>query len=307
MHEHREAEDLVVQAHQQHTQPFAQRQAQQPAAGDHGGDQLEVVQGDGAVGVAQRLERRDLLALGRDQPRRDHMQQEGGHRQEDRGQHRAQHLLLADLVVQHGVRHLVVAAVRRQSAERGELPASPHRRSPARDVPGASLIATRLNAPCMSSAAASSSASSQNTPKARTSGMPHMPAKMYSGDSTVPVMRRRRSLPLTSAVTWEPGVSLWACAKTSVTAASSSPPARVPGSGRRPERSDTRFRRCGWRVSSPISWPITGSVLSGTVTRAPASTVVWTSTTPGSSASRRACASGARLTLAKTSAKRPIS
>ena len=123
MHEYRKAEHFVVQPHQQRAQPFPEGQPQQPATGGHRRDQLEVVQGDDAVGIAERLERGDLLALRRHQPRRDHVQQEGGHREEDRGQHRAQHLLLADLVVQHRVRHLVVAAVRRQSAEARELAA----------------------------------------------------------------------------------------------------------------------------------------------------------------------------------------
>ena len=215
-----------------------QRQAQQPAAGGHGRDQLEVVQGDGAVGIPQRLERRDLLALGRDQPRRDDMQQERGHRQEDR------RAAPCPAPAARGSRR---RAWRATSGRRGRSPAgrrsaraagSRHRSVAGCEVPGASLIATRLKAPCMSSAAASSSASSQNTPKARTSGMPHMPAKMYSGDSTVPVMRRRRSLPLTRAVTLEPGVSLCACANTSVTTASSSPPARAArlGQAARPQR-----------------------------------------------------------------------
>jgi hypothetical protein len=67
-------------------------------------------------------------------------------------------------------------------------------------------MATRLNAPVMSIAAASSSRSTQKTPKARRSGMPMIPPKMYSGESAVPVMRSVRRLPFTSAETAPPGL-----------------------------------------------------------------------------------------------------
>jgi hypothetical protein len=62
-----------------------------------------------------------LFALGRHQARRHDVQQEGGHRQEDRRQDAAQQVLFADLVVQHRVRHLLDTAVRRNAAEGGEL------------------------------------------------------------------------------------------------------------------------------------------------------------------------------------------
>ena len=46
-----------------------------------------------------------------------HVQQEGRHRQEDDRQDRAHHLLLLDLVVEHGVRGLVLAAQHLVAAE----------------------------------------------------------------------------------------------------------------------------------------------------------------------------------------------
>lgn len=49
------------------------------------------------------------FALGRDQPRYHHVEQERRHRQEDRRQHRAQDVLFLDLVLQHRVRGLILA------------------------------------------------------------------------------------------------------------------------------------------------------------------------------------------------------
>ena len=105
----------------------------------------------------------------------------------------------------------------------------------------------------MSIAAASSSWSTQNTPKARRSGRPMAPPKMYSGDSAVPVMRRVRRLPLISADTEAPGLRPCASAKDTVTTVSSCPPLRVPASGQRPLRNCTWLSRCGRRASRPIS------------------------------------------------------
>jgi hypothetical protein len=72
----------------------------------------------------------------------------------------------------------------------------------------------------------------------------------------------------------------------------------------RPLLTLTRFMRWGWRLSSPISWPMIGSDRPGISTRTISSSVVCTSATP--STRRSSCTSewGARLTAAKTSAKR---
>ena len=67
---------------------------------------------DRAVRITQRLERSDLFALRRDEPRHDDVEQERRHRQEDRRQHRAHHVLLLDFVGQHRVRGLVGATDR---------------------------------------------------------------------------------------------------------------------------------------------------------------------------------------------------
>ena len=66
--------------------------------------------GNGRIGIAQRLERSDLLALRGHQAREHHMQQKSRHGQKDGGQQGAHHALLLDLVVEHGVRCLVLAA-----------------------------------------------------------------------------------------------------------------------------------------------------------------------------------------------------
>ncbi|NNU43024.1 hypothetical protein HK415_07385 [Ramlibacter sp. B156] len=117
MFEGGKAEELGVQAGDQRAHPASQHQAEQVAARHHRRDQLQVVQGDGAVAVAQGLERRHLFALRGHQARGHHVQQEAGHGQEDRGQHGAQHALLADLVAQHGVRTLLVARMGRHAAQ----------------------------------------------------------------------------------------------------------------------------------------------------------------------------------------------
>ncbi len=67
--------------------------------------------GNRGTGVAERLECRHLLALRSHQARDDDIEQEGRNREENGRQHGAQHPLLLDLVVEHGVRGLVGAAV----------------------------------------------------------------------------------------------------------------------------------------------------------------------------------------------------
>ena len=120
------------------------------AAAHHRRDQLEVVQGDGAVRVAERLERGDLLALRRDQPRRDHVQQEA---RPPPGRSRAAR---CPAPAARGSRCPAWRArpVRRgrgRAARRSAPAAGSRRRSPpAAKRAGASLSATRLKAPCMS-------------------------------------------------------------------------------------------------------------------------------------------------------------
>ncbi len=170
---------------------------------------------------------------------------------------------------------------------------------------GASWNATWLNAPPISSAAARAVRSTQNTPKPRASGIPQSPAKMYSGDSAIPVMRTTRWRPLISACTWSPARRPWAMAKPSDTSACHSAPPLLPANGHSPERRLMRFSAAGRCASSPMNWPTTESVLPGTVTRAGDSTVVWRAAMPGSARRASPSESGARLSATNTSAKRP--
>ncbi|MDT4865638.1 hypothetical protein FQZ97_1004520 [compost metagenome] len=111
-----EAEHLVVQPEHQLPDDHAQAQPHHHAqAGNHHGE-LDVVPGDGPVAVAQRLERGDLAALRGHLAAQHHVEDEHGHGQEDRGQHRAHHLELRELVGDDLGRELFVATHRAQRA-----------------------------------------------------------------------------------------------------------------------------------------------------------------------------------------------
>ena len=132
---------------------------------------------------------------------------------------------------------------------------------------------------------------------------------MYSGDNAMPATTSVRRLPFSWAVRRAPGFRPCAIANASETQASMLPSpcvaAAAPASSGRPLRTVTRFMRCGWRQSTPISWPTIGSLVPSSSTRTTISTVVCTSATPGNSRNACATVSGARLTVANTSAKRP--
>jgi hypothetical protein len=82
------------------------------ADGDDQQHQLQVVQAIAGFGIAERLQRRDLLALRRHQARDDDVEEERGDGQEDGRQHGPEDALLLDLAVEHRVRGLMLAAVR---------------------------------------------------------------------------------------------------------------------------------------------------------------------------------------------------
>ena len=80
----------------------------------------QVVRGELARAVAERLERRDLLALRADDARQEHVQEERGDAEEDDRQ-RPRHLLeLPDLLVDELGRRLIGAAHRAEAAVRLE-------------------------------------------------------------------------------------------------------------------------------------------------------------------------------------------
>ena len=133
---------------------------------------------------------------------------------------------------------------------------------------------------------------------------------MYSGDSATPATTSARCLPLISADSRAPGLRPCAIANDSDTQAGSAPsgsarPGDIEASSAWPLRSVIRFMRSGWRRSMPISWPTIGSDEPAISTRTTCSVVVCTSATPLTLRSVSASASGARLTPANTSAKRP--
>ena len=164
----------------------------------------------------------------------------------------------------------------------------------------------------MSHTAASTSASTQNTPKPRGSGMPNMPANTYSGDNATPRTTRSRWRPLITACRRAPGFSAWASAKASETQAGMAPsgcvrPGDMEASSAMPLRSTMRFSSRGRRGSMPINWPISGSDRPSMRSLTGRSTVACTRATPGTACSTGSSDNGARRTEAKTSAKRPCS
>ena len=107
----RKAKCIRIQAHKPLAQHRAQGQPDGYAQHHNHQHQLEVVQADGAVVVAQRLERGHLFALGGNLAVQHHVEQKPGHGQKYARQHRAHHPLLLDLGVEDHVRHLRVAPI----------------------------------------------------------------------------------------------------------------------------------------------------------------------------------------------------
>ena len=196
------------------------------------GHHREVVQRERPVGVAERLQGGDLLALRGDEPPQDDVQEERGHAEEDRRDRGRHDALLLDLVVEKTVRGLLVPSVGAEAPpglEQTVELVDDGRRS--RRL-GASRRATSLNAPSMSNAAARAGRDIHSTPKLRSSGSgsPARIGKTYSGESATPTMRNTSRRPLRTATSWSPGASPWASAKPSLTTTSS----RRAGSTRRP-------------------------------------------------------------------------
>ena len=83
------------------------------------------MQHDAAIGVAQRLQEADLLALERDQPGQSEIDEEGGHQQEDRRQRAAHVVEHVELMIEPGMRGLILPAVGRLPAVRVEQSVEP--------------------------------------------------------------------------------------------------------------------------------------------------------------------------------------
>ena len=97
--------------------------------------ELEVVRRELARPVAERLQRRDLLALRPDDAREEHVQEERGDAEEDDGERPRDFVELADLLVDQPARWLVGAAHRAETAVRLQDRVHPLRSSPARPRP----------------------------------------------------------------------------------------------------------------------------------------------------------------------------
>ena len=106
-----ESEDICVDAHKPVPQQRPHAQPQNSANHHNHQHQLQVVQTNRAVFIAQRLQCGNLLALGGDHAAEHHIEQKAGYRQKNAGQHCAQHTLLLDLGVENHVRHLFVASM----------------------------------------------------------------------------------------------------------------------------------------------------------------------------------------------------
>jgi hypothetical protein len=81
-----------------------------PGADDHG-HQREIMQRDLGIGIAQRLEHADALALGLHMAQHQRVQHEGHQTEIDRGGDAHRRLQLLDLAGQGGVRDLIAAAI----------------------------------------------------------------------------------------------------------------------------------------------------------------------------------------------------
>ena len=99
--------------------------AAEPGAGDAADDnarhgdgkhQLEIMDGDGRISIADRLQQADLLAFERDQPAEREIDQEGGEEKEDRRQRAAHIAEHVERVIEKGVRGLVLRAIGRRAA-----------------------------------------------------------------------------------------------------------------------------------------------------------------------------------------------
>ena len=104
-------EELGIEFGQQAAQPGTGRQSEDDAEQHDHQHELQVVQPDSAVGVAQRLQHRDLPALRADLPRQHDVQQEHRDAQEHARQHQPEHAHFGDLLRDRLVRRLLGATV----------------------------------------------------------------------------------------------------------------------------------------------------------------------------------------------------
>ncbi len=107
----RKAEHIGINPHEPVPQRGPQGQTQGQSQHHNDQHQFQIVQTNGPVLVAQRLQGGDLFTLRRNLPAEHDIEQKPGHGQENAGQHRAQHPLLLDLGVENHVRHLLIAAM----------------------------------------------------------------------------------------------------------------------------------------------------------------------------------------------------
>jgi hypothetical protein len=117
--EHRKPEELRVRRREELAQAEAQHGAERRADRRDDERHLEIVTPDREARVAERLQRRDLLALGAHQAREDNVEDERRRREEDRRRHERHCAQVAELVRDELVRRLVVASVRALPAVRG--------------------------------------------------------------------------------------------------------------------------------------------------------------------------------------------
>src|SRR5690606_30109036 len=105
-----EAEEVGVEGGEAAAEVPAEDDADDAAGGGEDEHELEVVQADLEVGVAEGLEGGDLLALGADDAAEDHVDEEGGDAEEDAGGDEGDGAELLELLGDELVGGLVFAA-----------------------------------------------------------------------------------------------------------------------------------------------------------------------------------------------------
>ena len=115
-----EGEEIGVQPGQSPAQPQPGDRADGDPHQRDDQDHLGVMGADGPIGIAERLEKTHLLALKRDEPRQDHVDQKGRDEQEDRRDHHRHGAQLRQLGVEKGIGRLVLALIGLSAAIRFE-------------------------------------------------------------------------------------------------------------------------------------------------------------------------------------------
>lgn len=109
-------EEGTIGLDHQRAEPGSEAGSRDNAEQDHDGGELEVVQEDRLVGIAERLQSRDLLALDLHQPSHDDMQEKTGDAEEDQRHDDRHGALLGQLILDEAMRGMVAPGDRATAA-----------------------------------------------------------------------------------------------------------------------------------------------------------------------------------------------